>query len=104
MDTTLEGQCPHQLRCTNCVIDYDKDHEHTADSRRCPTRLSKYGTACDNERKAQKNRKPMDQGKTEEVGNGTGKPAGTPMLTHTLTHPSTQPIYPWVSHMGCNGL
>lgn len=54
MDTTSEGQCPHQLKCTNCVVDYDNDHEHPADSRRCPTRLAKYGTARGNERRALK--------------------------------------------------
>ena len=83
MDTTLEGQCPHQLRCTNCVIDYEKDHEHPADSRRCPTRLSKYGTARDNERKTQKSENPWTKIKPKKT---SAKKRGTPGQA-----PATQP-------------
>ena len=42
MDTSAEGVCPHELKCTNCYTDPKKDHEHAADSRRCPARLERY--------------------------------------------------------------
>ena len=50
MGTSTEGACPHELKCANCCVDPKKDHDHPADSRRCPARLERYGTARDNER------------------------------------------------------
>ena len=50
MDTSNEGQCPHDMRCLNCLGNKDKEHNHPADARRCLSRLEKYGTARENER------------------------------------------------------
>ena len=58
MDTTAEGHCPHDLRCANCISNNHADNSHPADARRCPVRLAKYGTARDNERRAQKSSNP----------------------------------------------
>ena len=58
MDTTNEGQCPHDIRCLNCLGDKDKEHNHPADARRCPSRLEKYGTARENDRQARKSDNP----------------------------------------------
>ena len=52
------GPCPHSNRCANCVTKTNTDHDHPADARRCPTRLAKYGTARENERRASKNSNP----------------------------------------------
>ena len=68
MDTTSEGQCPHQFKCTNCVVDFEKDHEHPADSRRCPTRLEKYGSARDNDRRASRGDNPWVKAKPKKSG------------------------------------
>ena len=53
MDTADEGRCPHDLRCLNC-LGKNNEHNHPADARHCPARLEKYGTARENERRAQK--------------------------------------------------
>ena len=68
MDTSADGQCSHQFKCTNCVIDYEKDHEHPADSRRCPTRIEKYGSARDNNRRTTKNGNPWTKVKPKKTG------------------------------------
>jgi len=53
METGPErGACDHLLKCANCVVGGHRESNHTADSRRCPQRLSKYGTARTYERKA----------------------------------------------------
>ena len=45
--------CTHYLHCTNCsTVSYITEKDHTADARRCPVRLEKYGTAQSNEQKA----------------------------------------------------
>ena len=67
MDTAAEGRCPHELKCINCITDYEKDHEHPADSRRCPARLEKYGTARDNERRASKSENPWAKVKPRKM-------------------------------------
>jgi hypothetical protein len=91
MDTSLEGQCSHQFKCTNCVIDYNKDHEHPADSRRCPTRIEKYGTARDHERRAQKSDNPWTKVKTKKAP-GPNRKKGTPNpTTPTQTGPTPGP-------------
>ena len=58
MDTNDEGRCPHGLRCANCIANNQPDNRHPADARRCPIRLEKYGTARDNEKRAQKTANP----------------------------------------------
>ena len=50
--------CLHNLRCTNCITGGIEDNNHVANSRRCPTRLEKYRSARDNERRAQKTGNP----------------------------------------------
>ena len=53
METGLDrGDCNHLLQCTNCVGSGHKESNHTADARRCPQHLRKYGTARTYERKA----------------------------------------------------
>ena len=54
MDTSNEGQCPHDVRCLNCLGNKDKEHNNPADACRCPSRLEKYGTARENERQTRK--------------------------------------------------
>ena len=58
MDTTAEGHCPHDVRCINCLGNCNVEQNHPADARRCPARLEKYGTARENERRAQKSSNP----------------------------------------------
>ena len=58
MDTTAEGHCPHDVRCLNCLGNSNGEQNHLADARRCPARLAKYGTARENERRAQKSSNP----------------------------------------------
>ena len=67
MDTTNEGQCPHDLRCLNCLSDSNKEHNHPADARRCPSRLEMYGTARENERRASKSENPWVKAKTKRL-------------------------------------
>jgi len=56
LDKTL---CTHYLLCTNCsIISHITEKDHTADARRCPVRLEKYGTAWSNEWKALKTDNP----------------------------------------------
>jgi len=51
--------CTHKLHCTNCSTEtHIFDKNHTADARRCPICLEKYGTACSNEQKALKSNNP----------------------------------------------
>ena len=80
MDTSAEGVCPHELKCTNCYTDPKKDHEHAADSRRCPAGLERYGTARDNERHSPKTENPWIKAKTKKTVPKKKKPAaaGTP--------------------------
>jgi hypothetical protein len=58
MDTTVDGHCPHDIRCINCLGKSNVEHDHPADARRCPARLERYGTARENERRAQKSDNP----------------------------------------------
>lgn len=45
--------CLHNLKCANCTSAGHENVSHAADSRRCPSRLEKYGTARSNERRPQ---------------------------------------------------
>ena len=64
-DMAMEGDgeargCEHMLKCINCKtagIGIGA-HNHAADSRRCPARLTKYGTARNYERLAQRTENP----------------------------------------------
>ena len=41
-----KNMCTHYLHCANCsTVSYITEKDHTADARRCPVRLEKYGTA-----------------------------------------------------------
>ena len=64
MDTTADGLCPHDIRCINCIGKNNADHNHTADARRCPARLEKYGTARENEKRTTKSDNPWAKAKT----------------------------------------
>ena len=75
-----EGHCPHDIRCINCLGKDNREQNHTADARRCPTRLEKYGTARENERRALKSDNPWIRAKTR-------KPK---QKTVTVSPPSTQ--------------
>ena len=77
MDTTSEGQCPHDIRCPNCLGDSNKEHDHPADARRCPTRLEKYGTARENERRAQKSDNPWTKVKPRKPKTKTATTGST---------------------------
>ena len=51
--------CTHYLHCANCsTATHIIDKNHTADARRCPIHLEKYGTAQTNEWKALKTDNP----------------------------------------------
>jgi len=52
----MDGSCcTHNLHCINCsTATHILDKNHTADARRCPTWLEKYGTAHSNKWKALK--------------------------------------------------
>lgn len=51
MDVDQRLPCTHGLRCINCHdADRKDDIGHASDSRRCPIRLDKYGTARQRER------------------------------------------------------
>ena len=65
MDTADEGRCPHDLRCLNC-LGKNNEHNHPADARRCPARIERYGTARDNERRAQKASNPWSSVKPKK--------------------------------------
>ena len=66
MDTTAEGHCPHDIRCINCLGNSNVEQNHPADARRCPARLEKYGTARENERRAQKTNHPWTKVKPKK--------------------------------------
>ena len=70
MDTSTEGACPHELKCAYCCVDPKKDHDHPADSRRCPARLERYGTARDNK---DTRYKPTTRGSRPNQKSGTQK-------------------------------
>ena len=107
MDTTNEGQCPHDQRCHNCLGDKDKEHNHTADARRCPSRLEMYGTAQENDHQARKSDNPWIKVKSRKIkpkaqattGNGSIAsnrfevldPSPTPPYDFTMT-PTPAPI------------
>lgn len=59
--------CAHNLKCINCHEAERTDNDHACDSRRCPVRLDKYGTARERERE----QRPRTQPKT--VTNGSAK-------------------------------
>ena len=85
MDTADEGRCPHDLRCLNC-LGKNSEHNHPADARRCPARLDRYGTARDNERRAQKSSNPWSSVKP--------KKSKTKTLTPTLPSPPSHTTPP----------
>jgi hypothetical protein len=76
MITAEDGQCPHNIQCLNCLANNKADHYHPADARRCPARLDKYGTARENERRAQKVDNPWIKAKPK-------KPRAKPSISHT---------------------
>ena len=88
MDTTNEGQCPHDIRCVNCLGKSSADLNHPADARRCPTRLEKYGTARENERRAQKSDNPWIRTKPKKQK--AKSPPAASSLTHTPPLPSNR--------------
>ena len=56
---TTHDTCTHHLNCSNCIrAGLTHDIEHPADSRRCPTRLHKYGSTRIVEKKAMKSANP----------------------------------------------
>ena len=58
---TEVSECAHNHKCTNCATTDDTNshnYNHTADSRRCPERLRKYGTARSYEKAAEKTENP----------------------------------------------
>lgn len=69
--------CTHNLRCSNCINANREDTNHAADSRRCPTRLEKYGTVRLNERRTQQANNPW-----------TKVPSRKPRKPKTLTNPT----------------
>ena len=85
MDTTADGHCPHDLRCINCSSNNREDCDHPADARRCPARIEKYGTARENERRAQKNSNPWIKVKPKKT-----KPKTLNSPTTGITIPSSQ--------------
>ena len=55
------SECTHNFKCTNCAIPGESSNlndNHTADSRRCPERLRKYGTARSYEKIVEKTENP----------------------------------------------
>ena len=53
------AHCIHNLHCANCsTISHITEKDHTADARRCPVCLEKYGTAWSNKWKALKSDNP----------------------------------------------
>jgi hypothetical protein len=85
MDTTDEGHCPHDIRCTNCIANNQADNRHPANSRRCPARLEKYGTARENEKWAQRFSNPWIKTKPKK-----SKPKSTNEQRGPTTNPSSQ--------------
>ena len=67
MDTSNEGECPHDSRCVNCIGQDNRAHDHPADARRCPSRLEKYGTARENEKRAKKSDNPWIKAKSTKA-------------------------------------
>ena len=99
MDTNAEGHCPHDMKCLNCLGNSKADQSHPADARRCPARLEKYGTARENERRAQKSdnpwiqTKPKKQKQNQNVKNGQQKVAHQSNRFSVLESPApTAPI------------
>jgi len=80
--------CTHNLHCTNCsTATQVTDKNHTADTRRCPIRLEKYGTAWTNKRKALKSDNPWKTVSTKKPQ----KPKTTnPTATTTQNPPPEQ--------------
>jgi hypothetical protein len=66
---TVDGYCPHDNRCVNCLGKNNVEHNHPADARRCPARLERYGTARENERRAQKSDNPWIRSKPKKTKN-----------------------------------
>lgn len=87
MDTSAEGLCPHDVRCINCLGKNNLEHDHTADARRCPTRLERYGTARDNEKRAARSSNPWikSTGKNPRKPRTKNGPGGPPP-SHPDTH------------------
>ena len=67
MATDDPNFCPHDLRCINCLDNPNVEHDHTADARRCPARLKKYGTAREDERRAAQSNNPWIKAKTRKT-------------------------------------
>lgn len=58
---TKVSECAHNYKCTNCANTGDTtphSHNHTADSRRCPERLRRHGTARSYEKAAERTENP----------------------------------------------
>lgn len=105
MDTSAEGHCPHDLRCINCTANNHVDNNHPADARRCPVRLEKYGTARDNERRAQKSSNPWIKVKSKKAKSKDTNNLPTPTTNppsnnrfEPLAGPSTQTQTPTPFH------
>lgn len=84
-DTRDPEVCPHEYRCVNCAMNDRPDLEHTADCRRCPERLERWGTARSYEKKAQKADHPWQVAKPK-----TGRKKGKTPDASQPTRPSGQ--------------
>lgn len=66
-DIITDDNCIHKLKCSNCALNGHEDFHHEADNRRCPSRLLKWGSARDNERKAMRSEHPWKVPKPKPV-------------------------------------
>jgi hypothetical protein len=82
-DTSMkEGlSCLHNLKCSNCIGAGLEDVSHTADARRCPSRLEKYGTTRSNERR------PDTANPWKTVPSKPKKKTHPPTITTTIVTP-----------------
>ena len=99
-DTNMSGEnpevseCAHNFKCTNCATPGESSNlndNHTADSRRCPERLRKYGTARSYEKIAEKTENPwriVVPRKKNKPQTRTPKPKDT----HHETNPGEPPL------------
>ena len=113
MDTSAEGLCPHDIRCVNCLGKENVEHDHPADARRCPTRLERYGTARENEKRAAKSDNPWLKAKPNNkkhkpkstLGDPPSKPTTNssanrfnPLDTATSQRPTLESTQPNMYH------
>jgi hypothetical protein len=85
MDTSAEGLCPHDVRCVNCLGKENVAHDHPADARRCPSRLDRYGTARENEKRAVKSDNPWLKAKNGKKPKPKSTREGPPSMSIPTT-------------------